>query len=709
MTPAYSLSQAEQFERDAKLEDAVLAYSGILARNPKNARASQALESLRGRLREQRDPSEDTRAELESTLAAGQHFEAAESCGALLKTFRDSHFLWDFLGRCHLAAGHLDNAATCLNKASGIDARNAGTHAAMGRVHMARGQTGSATALYQKALELDDACLLALRSLAEVLAAQGRVMEAAAHLRKAVALAPADAALHFTLAELLRDLGQPEDAKAHYGRAAALNPALSAAHLQLGLLHLAQGEPARALPCFDRILQANPAHDPARTQRLRALAALNDWRWEQEYDAHRRLLGLRGAGCDPSALMQMEDNPDLLRIRAQAFASDQLPALPPLERPQPAHRPQRLRLGYVFGASEACRVLAQFGPMLAAHDRSRFEVCLLAHGGPLPQEARDGFARLGLKLQDFGTAAGADAAGAARGCRLDIAIDLGGSAESGRGSLFADRLAPLHIAWPGFPGTTGSIAFDYLIGDTATCPPGSERFHSEHLLRLPAGHAAIAPQPAAPQQLERTAHGLPEEGFVFCCFAAASLITPREFDVWMRLLACSADSVLWLRRNNDHATSNLRRAAAARGIDPERLVFAAAPAERGLLTLADLFLDTFTVNACDALRDALAAGLPALSLPGKQYAARTGASLLHAAGLDEAIAADCADYEGKAAALAADAKAAAALRAKLRASHASAPLFNAAALCRQAETGFDAAYGRYLKGMAADHLEAAAE
>lgn len=716
MTPAYSLSQAEQFERDAKLENAVLAYSGILARNPKNARASQALTSLRDRLREQREPSEDTRAELEGALAAGQHFEAAESCGALLKTFRESHFLWDFLGRCHLAAGHLDNAATCLNRALGIDPRVASTHAAMGRVHMARGQLDTAVRLYEEALTLDPACLLALRSLAEALTTQGRTTAAAAHLRNAVALAPEDASLHAELANLYLLLGQTEDAKALFDQAATLNPALTEAHYQLGLLHLEAGEPARALPCFDRILQENPAHDPARTQRLVALAAMNDWRWVAEYDSHRRLLGLRGTGCEPSALMQMEDNPDLLRIRAQAFASDQLPTLPPLSHARPEQRPERVRLGYFFVSSQGPQVLMSHGKMLAAHDAQRFEVLVFAHGGRLDEATREGFQNLGLEVHDCSGQAPAQVAEAARQQQLHIAIDLSGSATTARARLFTERLAPLHIAWPGYPGTSGTAAFDYLLGDATTCPPGSERFHSEHLLRLPVGHSAISARPAArnPETLaqRRAEHGLPETGAVFCSFANSSQITPRVFDIWMRVLAKAPDSSLWLLEANDHATSNLRRAAAKRGIDPDRLIFAAdtdAAASEDRLAVADLFLDTFVVNAGTAVRAALAAGLPVLTLAGQQYAARTGASLLQAAGLGELIASDDADYESKAATLAADPDALQALRNKLLDQQALAPLFCAERQCRQVEAGFDAVFARYLNGQAADHLDIASQ
>lgn len=706
MTPAYSLSQAEQFERDAQLEDAAMAYAGILSRNPRNRRAQTALEGLRKQLNAQCDPSPVHQASLEAALAEGRHFEAADSCGALLKTFRESHFLWDFLGRCHLAAGHLDNAATCLNKAIGLNARAAGTYASMGRVQAARGDLDNAMALFDKALALSTGCLDALHGKAEVLIRQGRSNKATITLRKAVDLAPQNAALHLALAGLLKQLGDLAEAKEHYARAVRLNPALTEAHYQLGLLLKGEGAFADALPCFDKVLKANPADDRARTQRLHMLAELNDWRWQPEYADHRRQLGLRGSGCDPSALMLMEDNPDLLRARAQSYASELFAARELHTAPPSGQRPARLRIGYFFAARSAEDVLEQHRPMLAAHDQERFEIRMYAVGANLPDSAAQAFAGLPCGITVLDGSATDQMAAAVKADRLDAAVDLSGYSGGDALPLFAARLAPLHIAWPGYPGTMGSAAYDYLICDAAACPPGSERYHNEHLLRLADGCQALAAAaPSAPP--DRAACGLPEDGFVFCSFAAGSLITPQEFDIWMRLLQGAPDSVLWLLDNGGHAVSNLRRAAAARGVDPDRLVFApAAPQQDHLarLPLADLFLDTFTVNAGAAARGALSAGLPVLTLPGQQLAARTSASLLQSAGLPELIAASAEDYEAKAAALAADSKSASSLRGKLRSQQQTAALFSPERLARQVEYAFDAACGRHLQGLSPGHL-----
>ena len=44
----------------------------------------------------------------------------------------------------------------------------------------------------------------------------------------------------------------------------------------------------------------------------------------------------------------------------------------------------------------------------------------------------------------------------------------------------------------------------------------------------------------------RSECGLPEDGFVFCCFNNPASSGPETFQVWMRLLKATPGSVLWL-------------------------------------------------------------------------------------------------------------------------------------------------------------------
>src|SRR5207249_3136939 len=105
--------------------------------------------------------------------------------------------------------------------------------------------------------------------------------------------------------------------------------------------------------------------------------------------------------------------------------------------------------------------------------------------------------------------------------------------------------------------------------------------------------------------------GLPENGFVFCCFNNSWKIAAPVFAIWMRLLQQVPGSVLWLL--DSPASENLRTQAVAQGIAASRLIFAPrlAPDQHAARhQLSDLFLDTLPYNAHTTCSDALWAGVP---------------------------------------------------------------------------------------------------
>jgi predicted O-linked N-acetylglucosamine transferase (SPINDLY family) len=180
---------------------------------------------------------------------------------------------------------------------------------------------------------------------------------------------------------------------------------------------------------------------------------------------------------------------------------------------------------------------------------------------------------------------------------------------------------------------------------------------------------------------------------VFCSFNNNYKIARPIFDVWMRLLAEVPGSALWLLRDNPWAEANLRREAQARGVAPERLVFAdRMPLERHLArhALADLFLDTLPYNAHTTASDALWAGLPVLTCQGTAFAGRVAASLLRNVELPQLICHSLEEYEAAALRLATDGLSLDIARTRLAQTRHQAPLFDSERHCRHIE----AAYGR---------------
>jgi predicted O-linked N-acetylglucosamine transferase (SPINDLY family) len=198
---------------------------------------------------------------------------------------------------------------------------------------------------------------------------------------------------------------------------------------------------------------------------------------------------------------------------------------------------------------------------------------------------------------------------------------------------------------------------------------------------------------------------LPTTGFVFACHNSEYKITPDVFDRWMRLLKTVDGSVLWLKSPNPSAIVNLRREANARGVAPERLVFAPrltqAKDHLARLQLADLFLDTRPYNAHATACDALWVGVPVVTCLGNTFPGRVAASVLRAIGLPELVTASLAEYEELAAALALDPDRLARVKAKLMRNRETQPLFDTARFTRDLEAAYTIMRKRQQDGLPA--------
>jgi predicted O-linked N-acetylglucosamine transferase (SPINDLY family) len=244
--------------------------------------------------------------------------------------------------------------------------------------------------------------------------------------------------------------------------------------------------------------------------------------------------------------------------------------------------------------------------------------------------------------------------------------------------------------------------YDYVIADPIVIPEEQRPFFSEQVAYLPDTYQCNDSKRAiAPRAPRRSEMGLPENGFVFCCFNNNHKILPQMFDIWMRLLRQIDNSVLWLLQDNLAVVRNLSREAIARGVAPERLVFArrCMPADHlARQRLADLFLDTLPYNAHTTCSDALWAGLPVLTVQGDCFAGRVAASLLSAHGVPELITHSLEEYEAAALKLARDPAALTAIREKVvrhRDTHA---LFDTVSFTRNLEAAYLTMWERYQRG-----------
>jgi protein O-GlcNAc transferase len=456
-----------------------------------------------------------------------------------------------------------------------------------------------------------------------------------------------------------------------------------------------------AVEASDRALAIDPQHLSAVRIGIRARTYACDWH-RREDDRRQIAEGLR-AGLNiirPFNYRTISDSEadDLIaaRLLSGGFALS-AGAMWSGEN----YRHDRIRVAYLSPDFRDRAMAILMAGVFEHHDDTRFETTAISMGPDDGSKMRRRVEAAFDRFIDVQAMSDAEVATMLRESQIDLAIDLNSHGGGGRPGILAYRPAPVQVSYHN-TGTTGAPYLDYIVADRTVIPDTHFCYYTEKVVHLPHSFFCSDSQRYVPEHTpSRIEEGLPETGFVYCCFNNSNRIAPSIFDVWMRLLNACPGSVLWLRDYNPYAMRNLRREAEARGVAPERLVFAprsAADAHLARHRLADLYLDTLPYNAFTTASDALWAGLPVLTCLGNTFAGRVGASLLNTIGLPELVTSSLAEYEELAIALARDSGRLAAIKANLLRNRASEPLFDTARFTRDLETAYTTMWERSQRG-----------
>jgi predicted O-linked N-acetylglucosamine transferase (SPINDLY family) len=360
---------------------------------------------------------------------------------------------------------------------------------------------------------------------------------------------------------------------------------------------------------------------------------------------------------------------------------------------RPRRSRSKIRLGYLSADFRAHAVAYVIADVFEKHDRERFEVIGYSFGPEDGSSMRRRLEKAFDRFVELRDTSFLEAARRIAGDEVDVLVDLTGYTQHARTEILALRPAPIQVNYWGYPGTMGARFMDYILVDDFIVPSAQQPFFTEKLVHLPGCYLPASQREISPRTVSRAEYGLPEKGFVYCCFNNNYKITPEMFDVWMGLLQAVPGSVLWLLEGNREAPPNLRREAEARGMPAERLVFAprtALPDHLARHRVADLFLDTFPYNAHTTASDALWAGCPLVTLAGETFSSRVAGSLLRAIGLPELITTSLEQYRDTALRLARKGDALAELKSRLEANRAKSRLFDAGQFARHLEKAYSA-------------------
>ena len=356
---------------------------------------------------------------------------------------------------------------------------------------------------------------------------------------------------------------------------------------------------------------------------------------------------------------------------------------------KPARR--RIRIGYCSPDLRNHSVSFFLRPILAAHDRQRFEI--YCYSNAMHRDATtEEFGAMADRWRDIGSMDDRAVAKAIREDRIDLLVDLAGHTSGNRLPVFAYKPAPVQATYLGYPATTGLSRMDFRITDGVADPPGmTEELHSEKLWRLaPCFLCYEPPADAPPVRLER------DGGIRFGSFAMRLKINRRVIRLWAEVLRQVAGAELLLKGKgyDEVCQRQIRKMFAERDVDPQRIVFRGFQASRREHLAAyggvDITLDTFPYNGTTTTCEALWMGSPVLTLAGNSHVSRVSASILTQAGLSDWVARDEEDFVRCAVEAAGDGAGLARLRRSLRRRLKASALLDGAGFTRRLEDAYRA-------------------
>jgi len=640
---------------------------------------------------------------------AGNLAEAARLYGEILRLNPNQFEALYPLGVLHFQAGRYADAERLIADAIRLNSRAAEPHYFRGCALQRLNRNEDAIAAFGEALAVRPGFIDALMARGVTRMTLNRYEDALEDFDAIIAAEPQNAGAWSNRGCILQGMNRNEDALACFEKASSLKPDFVEALIGSGSLLATLKRFEEAASNYEKVLSLNP--DIPYVLGNLALFRLQCCDWTRfDRDRAQITAGVKAGKpvIQPFINVTLSDSmAHQLQCARNSIAfqwPQQSRALWRGER----YGHDKIRVAYISADFRDHAVARLVAGMFEHHDRSRFETIGVSL---VPDDGSAMRARLRGSFDHFIDAdrqSDEHVASLLRRMDADIAVDLMGFTSGCRPGLLSFRPAPVQVNFLGYPGTMGAAYVDYIVADAIVIPGDHRAFYTEKIVTLPDAYQCNdRRRTIADVTPSRADLGLPDGAFVFCCFNNSNKLTPELFAVWMRLLDQMDDSVLWLLEDNQAATHNLRREAAARGVAPDRLVFAprVKPAEHlARHRAADLFLDTLPYGAHTTASDALWTGLPVLTCRGSTFAGRVGASLLRSAGLPELITSSLSEYEALALKLARDRDTLRALKQALAGNRDTCALFDTARFTRHFETALTAMRERQRDGKAPAHF-----
>jgi protein O-GlcNAc transferase len=583
------------------------------------------------------------------------------------------------LGKCYAAAGRADLALHSFTRANEISPREAWVWYEGARCLWTAGHVAKALQWTQDAIQCDGTPVEFYELRAECYLSNSeydRASEAIAIVQKRGVMG---AKAHEILAKIYQYRANLPAALHHYAEAIKLEPKNWIYLSNYGSLCIDMGYPSLALEVFDNVLVLVPNCVPVLMNkasvlrgRLRAREALGlmerAWSLSEQPGASRFDLVGRG---DPMAINYLYSHLFVAGLDAKVvFDRHRAWGLRQFKRTAPAYkhasvkrdRSKKIKIGYISSDLRVHSVAAFMCPIFQNHDLRDFDVYVY-FGSVNGDFVSDRIRAQVTVWRDVASLPSRDIAKLIFEDGVDVLVELSGHTQGNFLEVCALKPAPIQVSYVGYPCTTGLKAIDYRLTDDWADPIGAtEHLHTEKLLRLP--DCAWCFGPMVPRSLVVATPPVCARGFVtFVCLNNLAKINDFMLELWLRIMKQVPDSKI-LFKDKNFSDGDFLREFIKRFTDQEiavdRLILMNwRPASQDHLAVyneADIALDCFPYNGTTTTCEALASGVPVVSLVGETHVSRVGLSLLQAVELSDLALLKSDDYVATAVSLAGDIK-----------------------------------------------------
>ncbi|KAL8172237.1 hypothetical protein V2J09_024041 [Rumex salicifolius] len=638
----------------------------------------------------------------------------------------DGGFLeaYNNLGNALKSLGRIDEAIHFFRQCLSLQPKHPHALTNLGNIYMERNMMDVAAHCYKSAITVTTALSAPYNNLGIIYKQQGNYSDAITCYTEVLRIDPLAADALFVRGSTYQEIGRVNEAIQDYISVINIRPNFAEAHANLASAYKDSGYVEAAVTSYKQALNLRPDFPEATCNLLHTLQSVCDWE-----DRENRLIEVQKI---LRRQIQMSILPSVQPFHAMAYPLDPLLALdisrkyaehcsmiaarcslPPFCFPAPLPvRAEggsgRLRVGYVssdFGNHPLSHLM---GSVFGMHNRTNVEVFCFALS---PSDGSEWRLRTEAEAEHFVDVSSMSSVIIAKLINengIQILVNLNGYTKGARNEIFALQPAPVQVSYMGFPSTMGASYIHYLITDEFVSPRDLSHIYSETLVHLPHCYFVNDYKQKNSDVLDshhlpkRSDYGLPENKFIFACFNQLYKMDPDIFDTWCNILRRVPNSALWLLRFPAAGESRLREYAAARGVQPDQIIFTDVAAKKEHIRrscLADLFLDTPLCNGHTTGTDVLWAGVPMITLPLEKMATRVAGSLCLATGIGkEMVVSSLREYEEKAVSLALNRSDLQDLTDRLKAVRLTCPLFDTARWVRNLDRAYFRMWNLYCSG-----------